>query len=184
MKLLLVCFAFLASLNAVSYAQLVFGLSAAALATGLAVIGATAVSAGAAGLAAASLGRKFRGFGRRGGGSGRHHYRGRRAVDEVDFDYIKSRDVRGCTLKVVCELETRPEDSLQDDERLLVQLFGDVASTNVMDKKRTTKDEYELAAFIGATSKDPRICRQVAPLCRYSVQDIMVYLRTHNYGVQ
>jgi len=154
---------------------------AGAVAIGIGLIGAgivkKAIAANVAGLAT----QDFRNFGApsQGGGSyaapssgygapssgyGAPRARGKRATaeetasafDQIDayFYTVANIDYDDCGKRLVCEVEALPAELRTEDEVLIAGLFGD----NTVIDPASAKAEYDLAAYLGASSKSKVAC--------------------------
>jgi len=108
--------------------------------------------------------------------------RSQRSVDEVEekkdglFALIRSMDTLECGKNLVCELETKGEEDLEQDEALILSLFSDRKHKKAVNPA-SAKAEYDLAAELGMASRNQVICRQRYASCPYTGDEMMGALR-------
>lgn len=110
--------------------------------------------------------------------------RGRRDVaydttPEGLFSLVSSMDMYSCGKSLICELEAKNKDLLDDDEKLILTLFGDRNELKNVDV-RSAKAEYNLAAELGLASRSQVVCRQRYSTCPFTADEMMKALRTAN----
>lgn len=142
---------------------------AGAVAVAIGIVGAgivkKAIAANVAGLAT----QDFRNFGQQqapASGYGRSGVRGRfrrsnaeeaaKGLDEIDsyFYTIANIDYDDCGKRLVCEVEALPAEQRSEEEALMAGLFGE---QNVIDPA-SPKAEYDLAAYLGASTRSKIAC--------------------------
>ena len=142
---------------------------AGAVAVAIGIVGAgivkKAIAANVAGLAT----QDFRNFGQQNqaSGYGRSGVRGRvsrratadetaAGLDEIDsyFYTIANMDYDDCGKRLVCEVEALPAEQRNEEEALIAGLFGD---NSVIDPA-SAKAEYDLAAYLGASTRSKIAC--------------------------
>jgi len=143
---------------------------------------------GASGYAApeASYGAPEPSYGAPASGYGAPKYRrGKRDVPAYDttpegvFAVVSQLDLYSCGKSLVCELEAKNKSLLDDDEKLILTLFGDQKDLKNVDV-RSAKAEYDLAAELGLASKSQVVCRQRYSSCPFTADEMMKALRTSN----
>jgi len=103
-------------------------------------------------------------------------------VDNVEekkdglFALIRSMDTLECGKNLVCELETKGEEDLEQDEALILSLFSDRKFKKAVNPA-SAKAEYDLAAELGLASRNQVICRQRYASCPYTSEEMMGALR-------
>lgn len=106
----------------------------------------------------------------------------RSAGDEIEekkdglFALIRSMDTLECGKNLVCELETKGEEALEQDEALILSLFSDRKFKKQVNPA-SAKAEYDLAAELGLASRNQVICRQRYASCPYTSDEMMGALR-------
>ncbi|CAL8091024.1 unnamed protein product [Orchesella dallaii] len=120
-----------------------------------------------------------------------HGWRRRRDVSSTDaetienfqaydpsFDQVLSFDSLGCGMRLVCELSAVPYTQLQDDEKLILELFGRDGKAPLATKMSKAKLTYTYASILGANAKDGvQACARVYAECPYARTKIMQSLR-------
>jgi len=91
------------------------------------------------------------------------------------FALVRSMDMYECGKSLVCELEAKQEELLED-ELLIMSLFSDRKTKKVVNPG-SAKAEYDLAAELGLATKDQVICRQRYASCPYTAEEMMGALR-------
>lgn len=94
------------------------------------------------------------------------------------FDLVSAMDTYSCGKQLICELQAKPSNSLQDDEKLMLSLFSKSANKKV--NVGTAKAEYDLAAQLGKVSKSQVMCRQRYATCPFTGEEMMSALRNSN----
>jgi len=106
----------------------------------------------------------------------------RSADDEIEekkdglFALIRSMDTLECGKNLVCGLETKGEEALEQDEALILSLFSDRKFKKQVNPA-SAKAEYDLAAELGLASRNQVICRQRYASCPYTSDEMMGALR-------
>lgn len=93
-------------------------------------------------------------------------------VEDISADDIMSYDQLGCGMRLVCELAAVPVAELQDDEKLLLTLFGQ----GTKGEKKAGKFSYTYAEALGR-SGDADACVKTYPSCPYQSSQIMAAIR-------
>eukprot|EP00096_Caligus_rogercresseyi_P001003 TRINITY_DN115_c0_g2_i11.p1 TRINITY_DN115_c0_g2~~TRINITY_DN115_c0_g2_i11.p1 ORF type:complete len:276 (-),score=81.42 TRINITY_DN115_c0_g2_i11:133-894(-) len=113
----------------------------------------------------------------------RYHKRSTQSVfvpdEEAIFNLVASLDVHSCGKLLVCELEAKDSNSLQEDELLLLTLFGTYKASQKVDPQ-SSKAEYDLAAELGQLTKDQVKCRRRYRSCPYTAEELMLAFRQSN----
>jgi hypothetical protein len=159
---------------------------AGAVAVAIGIVGAgivkKAIAANVAGLAT----QDFRNFGQPAqSGYGRAGVRGRLSrretaeetaagLDQIDsyFYTIANMDYDDCGKRLVCEVEALPAEQRSEEEALIAGLFGD---NNVIDPA-SAKAEYDLAAYLGASTRSKIACARryhKCPMDRKTIRQAM-----------
>lgn len=140
---------------------------AGAVAVAIGIVGAgivkKAIAANVAGLAT----QDFRNFGQQAStGYGRSGVRGRvrranpeetaAGLEEIDsyFYTVANIDYDDCGKRLVCEVEALPAAQRSEEETLIAGLFGD----NTVIDPSSSKAEYDLAAYLGASTQSKIAC--------------------------
>jgi len=141
---------------------------AGAVAVAIGIVGAgivkKAIAANVAGLAT----QDFRNFGQQApaSGYGRAGVRGRfrraspeetaAGLEEIDsyFYTVSNIDYDDCGKRLVCEIEALPAAQRSEEEVLIAGLFGD----NTVIDPASSKAEYDLAAYLGASTQSKIAC--------------------------
>lgn len=95
-------------------------------------------------------------------------------VKDTSADDIISYDQLACGMRLVCELSATPAQALQDDERLLLQLFGQGSRKEKSNK--VGKFSYIYAENLGRTGNYDA-CVRTYPSCPYASSQIMTAIR-------
>ncbi|XP_037073191.1 uncharacterized protein LOC119094221 [Pollicipes pollicipes] len=98
---------------------------------------------------------------------------------EEYFQLVAAADVRGCGLKLVCELEATDPSLLADDQRLILALFRDAVlppTKEVMES--SAKAQYDMAAFLGRSGRSTACQALYQRNCPYTVDQLMEALRS------
>jgi hypothetical protein len=106
-------------------------------------------------------------------------YRNKRSADESSeaiFSLVSSMDMYSCGKALVCALEAKEEQSLTQDEQIIMALFADRKGKSYVDPA-SAKAEYELAAELGLATKDEVACRKRYSVCPYTADEMMGALR-------
>jgi len=157
---------------------------AGAVAVGIGIIGAgivkKAIAANVVGLGT----QDFRNFGAPrpaapAGGYGAPRARGKRAnaeetadaLDQIDtyFYTVANIDYDDCGKRLVCEVEALPAELRTEDEVLIAGLFGDNSPID----PASAKAEYDLAAYLGSSSKSKIACARRYHKCPTDRKTIM-----------
>ncbi|CAL4072070.1 unnamed protein product, partial [Meganyctiphanes norvegica] len=112
-----------------------------------------------------------------GSGHGSHRYRRSTMDNEVDhvFGSLRSIDLYGCGLRLVCELEQKNYSDLQDEERLVISLFGRNPAPPSYLSLRSPRTAYDYAAWMGATKM--RSCGDLFNKCPLTAQQMIAQFR-------
>ncbi|CAG7729672.1 unnamed protein product [Allacma fusca] len=96
------------------------------------------------------------------------------------LDEVLAYDELGCGLRLVCELSAVPQDSLQEDEKIILALFG--GEEKLPDPYRATRGKlsYAYATLLGKAANDPQVCQKVYGKCPHQGEQIMEVLRANN----
>jgi hypothetical protein len=111
-----------------------------------------------------------------------HSARSQRSAENIEekkdglFALIRSMDTLECGKNLVCELETKGEEALEQDEALILSLFSDRKFKKQVNPA-SAKAEYDLAAELGLASRNQVICRQRYASCPYTSEEMMGALR-------
>jgi hypothetical protein len=157
---------------------------AGAVAVGIGIIGAgivkKAIAANVVGLGT----QDFRNFGAPrpaapAAGYGAPRARGKRAnaeetadaLDQIDtyFYTVANIDYDDCGKRLVCEVEALPAELRTEDEVLIAGLFGDNSPID----PASAKAEYDLAAYLGSSSKSKIACARRYHKCPTDRKTIM-----------
>ncbi|CAL8122905.1 unnamed protein product [Orchesella dallaii] len=95
-------------------------------------------------------------------------------VKDTSVDDIMAYDQLGCGMRLVCELAAAPSVELQDDEKLLLQLFGQGSAKDKSSK--AGKFSYVYAENLGSKG-DVQACTKTYPACPYASNQIMAAIR-------
>lgn len=93
-------------------------------------------------------------------------------IKDTSADDIMSYDQLGCGMRLVCELAATPSAELQEDERLLLTLFGQGTKT----EKKSGKFSYTYAEALGR-SGNVDACLKTYSSCPYPSNQIMAAIR-------
>jgi hypothetical protein len=116
-----------------------------------------------------------------GGGRGHGHGHGKRSAEAGDFNTVlleqNKLDVDDCAKLLVCHLNAKPLNKLDEDEFAIATTFGqadviDVTLPSVL---------YDVAAHIGRMAGEKQ-CRTVYPRCVSEVDSIMKEIKKAAYG--
>lgn len=108
--------------------------------------------------------------------------RSQRSAEDIEekkdglFALIRSMDTLECGKNLVCELETKGEEALEQDEALILSLFSDRKFKKQVNPA-SAKAEYDLAAELGLASRNQVICRHRYASCPYTSDEMMGALR-------
>jgi hypothetical protein len=93
------------------------------------------------------------------------------ALAKIDryFTSVSDIDADDCGKRLVCEIEALPEEGRTYEEKLIAGLFGD---NNVIDPA-SAKAEYDLAAYLGATTQSKIACARRYHKCPVDRKTIM-----------
>jgi hypothetical protein len=122
------------------------------------------------------------GFGIGGGrGRGGHGHGKREAEAAGDFNAVlleqNQKDVDECAKLLVCALNAKPLNKLDEDEFAIATTFG---QADVIDVTLPTI-LYDVAAHVGRMAGDKQ-CRTVYPRCNAEVDSIMKEIKKAAYG--
>jgi len=92
------------------------------------------------------------------------------------FGLIRAMDQLECGKNLVCELEAKSSDDMEQDEALILTLFSDRKYKKQVNPA-SPKAEYDLAAELGLASRSQVICRQRYASCPYTAEEMMTALR-------
>jgi hypothetical protein len=151
------------------------GLGPGGLATALAVLGVLKLGA------AAILGGVIAAGGAGEAASG-YEKRYKRSAEEMEerkdglFSLIRAMDQLECGKNLICELEAKSSDDMEQDEALILTLFSDRKYKKQVNPA-SPKAEYDLAAELGLASRSQVICRQRYASCPYTAEEMMTALR-------
>lgn len=95
------------------------------------------------------------------------------------FTLVGSMDMYSCGKSLICELEAKNRNLLDEDEKLILTLFSD-RQTNKSVNPASPKAEYDLAAELGQVSRSQVVCRQRYSTCPYTSDEMMKALRLAN----
>jgi len=95
---------------------------------------------------------------------------------EAVFSLVSSMDMYSCGKALVCALEAKDSQSLNQDEQIIMALFADRKSKHSVNPG-SAKAEYELAAELGLATKDEVACRKRYSTCPYTSDEMMGALR-------
>lgn len=127
----------------------------------------------------AAKGLIARNLSQRGGGHGHGH--GKREAEAGDFNAVLvdnyKKDADDCTKFLICQLNAKPLNKLDEDEFAIATTFGqadvlDVTSASVL---------YDVAAHVGRMAGEKQ-CRAVYPRCAADVDTIMKEIKKAAYG--
>jgi len=106
------------------------------------------------------------------------NHRGKRSAEESEavFSLVSSMDMYSCGKALVCALEAKDSQSLNQDEQIIMALFADRKSKHSVNPG-SAKAEYELAAELGLATKDEVACRKRYSTCPYTSDEMMGALR-------
>ena len=135
-----------------------------------------AALAGVAGLAigAGVVGGLALGGRRRGRGRGKRDVVVQQQTDMV-LDMVAAADAYGCALKLVCLVESKPEDQLTAEDELILQLFGNSPAEVTEEQVNTPRKAYFYAAYLG-DSQGKDACQKVFHTCEASYGQMMAYV--------
>jgi len=124
--------------------------------------------------------------GSQGGAGAPGRYRYKRFVENFDGDFdgffsmIRNIDSMECGKNLVCQLEAKAKEDLEQDETLILSLFSDLKFKKPINLS-SDKAQYDLAAKLGLASKNQNICRQLYASCPYTSEEMMTAFRnSHN----
>lgn len=92
------------------------------------------------------------------------------------FSLIRAMDQLECGKNLICELEAKSSDDLEQDEALILTLFSDRKYKKQVNPA-SPKAEYDLAAELGLASRSQVICRQRYASCPYTAEEMITALR-------
>lgn len=150
------------------------GLGPGGLATALAVLGVLKLGA------AAILGGVIAAGGEPAASGYEKRYK--RSAEEMEerkdglFSLIRAMDQLECGKNLICELEAKSSDDMEQDEALILTLFSDRKYKKQVNPA-SPKAEYDLAAELGLASRSQVICRQRYASCPYTAEEMMTALR-------
>lgn len=113
-----------------------------------------------------------------------YRYRYKRSVENFDessdgfFGMIKNMDTLGCGETLVCQLEAKATEELEQDEALILTLFSDQLTKPV--NLSSDKAQYDLAAKLGLVSRNKNICQQRYMSCPYTSDEMMTTFRNNH----
>nr|ABU41029.1 hypothetical protein [Lepeophtheirus salmonis] len=99
---------------------------------------------------------------------------------EAIFSLVASLDVHSCGKQLICELEAKNSTELEEDELLMLSLFGK-NNKKMKYNPKSHKAEYDLAAELGLISKSQALCRSRYTDCPYTAEELMSALRQNNF---
>ncbi|XP_037080515.1 uncharacterized protein LOC119101320 [Pollicipes pollicipes] len=107
--------------------------------------------------------------------------RGKRSVAAVQqtdlvLDTVAAADAYGCALKLVCLIESKPDEQLSAEDQLILQLFGRAPAALTEDEVDTPRKAYFYAAYLG-TSQGKAACQKVFHACEASYGQMIEYVR-------
>jgi len=100
--------------------------------------------------------------------------RGRREVETLSEVFLEAskKDQYDCAKMLVCELNSRPEYTLEEDEMIIAKTFGQMEAIDLS----LTSVEFDLSALIGRMVGSQR-CQTLYSRCTTSPQEIMSAIR-------
>ena len=106
--------------------------------------------------------------------------RGKRSVaaqqqTDMVLDMVAAADAYGCALKLVCLVESKPEDQLTAEDELILQLFGSSPAAVTEEQVDTPRKAYFYAAYLG-DSQGKDACQKVFHTCEASYGQMMAYV--------
>lgn len=124
--------------------------------------------------------------GAQGGAGAPGRYRYKRFVENFDGDFdgffsmIRNMDSMECGKNLVCQLEAKAKEDLEQDETMILSLFSDLKFKKPVNLS-SAKAQYDLAAKLGSASRNQNICRQLYVSCPYTSEEMMTAFRnSHN----
>lgn len=141
--------------------------------TGTVGLGAAYAGAALAGVAGLALGGLLVG--------GLAAARGKRSVaaqqqTDAVLSTVAAADAYGCALKLVCLVESKPDDQLSAEDKLILTLFGRSPAPITEEEVRSARQAYFYAAYLGA-SKGKDACTQIFQQCEVNYGQMMEYVR-------
>ena len=137
-------------------------------------VGAATAGVALAGVAGLALGAALV------GGLALSRRRGKRDVavqqqTDMVLDMVAAADAYGCALKLVCLVESKPEDQLTAEDELILQLFGSSPAALAEEEVNTPRKAYFYAAYLG-DSQGKDACQKVFHTCEASYGQMMAYV--------
>jgi len=107
-----------------------------------------------------------------------YYHRSKRSAEnsEAVFSLVSSMDMYSCGKALVCGLQARDQQTLAQDEQLIMALFADHKGKHSVNPG-SARAEYELAAELGIATKDEVACRKRYSTCPYTADEMMYALR-------
>lgn len=95
-----------------------------------------------------------------------------------------SSDKLGCGMRLVCELESTPDEVLTNEERLILGIFGRSPKPVSFDQLDSPKSGFQYAAFVGAKASNPNECATIFNKCPFDrVTMIKAFNRNSTNGL-
>ena len=106
--------------------------------------------------------------------------RGKRSVavqqqTDMVLDMVAAADAYGCALKLVCLVESKPEEQLSAEDKLILQLFGSAPAAVTEEQVTSPRKAYFYAAYLG-DSQGKDACQKVFHTCEASYGQMMAYV--------
>ena len=94
---------------------------------------------------------------------------------DMVLDMVAAADAYGCALKLVCLVESKPEEQLTAEDKLILQLFGSSPAALTEEQVNTPRKAYFYAAYLG-DSQGKDACQKVFHTCEASYGQMMAYV--------
>jgi len=82
-------------------------------------------------------------------------------------------DQLGCGLRLICELEATPDELLNQDEALILSLFGRAPTPPKQSEIKFGSSGFKYAALVGSLAKNVSECAQVFDECPWDRKTLM-----------
>ncbi|XP_043246960.1 uncharacterized protein LOC122394266 [Amphibalanus amphitrite] len=106
--------------------------------------------------------------------------RGKRSVEnalkeDAIFNLVASSDAYGCAMKLVCMLEAKDDESLSDDDKFILTIFGRAPEAPSIDKMKSARGAYDYAAFMGHKF-GVDACEELFHTCEATYETMIAYV--------
>ncbi|XP_042210812.1 uncharacterized protein LOC121858434 [Homarus americanus] len=86
---------------------------------------------------------------------------------DLFFTLAANSDKLGCGMRLVCELESTPDEALTHQEKLILGLFGRTPVPVNFEQLNSPKASFQYAAFVGAKAASPAECAKTFNMCPF-----------------